>query len=129
MTISKSFATYLQSAGFGTLGTNLYIGGAPMDAPDTCMWILAGGGSPIVKNQTGEKVKQYFLSVFYRSTDAEDVDDTLHALEVNLNSPTCPQLTDFDTIEIECTSFPTDQDIDNENRTEGLLQVTITNYL
>lgn len=128
MNIAESFSTYMQSLSLGTFGTDIYIGSVPLDAPNTCWWIISSGGSPVQKNHTAEVMKQYNLDVYYRSTDSESLYNTLHDFEVTLNNPNCTQLTDFDTIEIQAISFPADQDIDNEDRTVGLLQVTIRTY-
>ena len=34
MNITHSFAQFMEDQGFGTLGTNLFIGAVPQDAPD-----------------------------------------------------------------------------------------------
>ena len=128
MNITHAFATYLQTQGFGTLGTNLFIGAVPLDAPDACFWVSSGGGSNQSRNKTGERVKSYIISIFYRSMDSEDVYDTLQELEETINSASCVTLGSYDTIEMQCTVFPTDQDIDSEERTKGLAQVTLTIY-
>lgn len=128
MNVTQRFAEYLQTEGYGTLGTNLFIGGCPIEAPDTTMWILSSGGNNIGKNNTGEKQKNYIISVFYRSTDAQEVYDTLEELENKINENLCEGLTGYAIMETETTQFPTDQDIDNETRTIGLLQVALTIY-
>lgn len=129
MNIAESFVDYLISIGFGTaLGTDVYIGGVPLDAPSTCWWIISSGGTIISRNQTGEKQKNYLLSVFYRSTDAENVYNELQELEIELNKSNCADLQEFDTIEIEAINFPTDNDIDLEERTVGTIQVAIKTY-
>ena len=129
MNIARSFITEMIAQGFGTVfGTNIYIGSAPQDAPDLCWWVIPSGGSPQAKNDTAELQKSYVLNVYYRNTDAEDVYETIQNFEIEFNRPTCRTLTGFDTIEIEALSFPTDQDIDNEDRTVGLTQITIRTY-
>jgi hypothetical protein len=45
-----------------------------------------------------------------------------------VNKNACTQLTNFDTIDMEATLLNTDQDIANEDRTVGLVQVTVTVY-
>lgn len=127
MNITHSFATWLQTEGFGTLGTDIFIGAVPQDAPDVCFWVSSGGGGNQIKNKTGEKVKRYIVSVYYRSMDAEDVYNKLQLLEETINGE-CITLSSYDTIEGECTVFPTDQDIDSEERTKGMAQVTLTIY-
>lgn len=128
MNIAKSFIEYMEIESLGTFGTDLYIGAAPLDAPDRIWWVVSAGGTPIGKNHTGEKVKNYILSIYYRNNDAEDVYNTIESFEALLNAGNCTQLNGYDTIEIEATSFAADQDLDNEDRTIGLIQATITVY-
>lgn len=128
MNISHAFATYMATKGYGTLGTNLFIGAVPIDAPNVCWWVSASGGSNTTRNKTGERIKQYIIQVFYRSMDAEDMYEKMQAFEETINSNTCTSLTGYDTIDMQCTTFPTDQDIDSEERTKGLAQVTLTIY-
>lgn len=129
MNIAESFATYMQdSLLLGTLGDTIRIGGIAQDAPTTCWWVVLSGGTPQPANSTGELKKNYVLDVYYRAMDQKTVYDALSSLEETVNSGNCTQLSDFDTIDIRATLFATDQDIDNEERTVGLLQVTITTY-
>ena len=129
MNIAGSFVSYMISVGFGTtLGTDVFIGGVPQDAPSTAWWVVSQGGTLVLTNQTGEKIKSYTLQVFYRNIDGQDVYDELQDLEIELNKSNCAQLTGFDTMEIESNLFPTDNDIDLEERTIGMLQVKITTY-
>lgn len=129
MNIANDFVTLMISLGYGTVfGTDIFIGGAPQNAPDPCWWVVTSGGSPLKKNITAELQKSYVLDVYYRDIDAEGVYDIIQAFEIEMNKPTCRTLANFDTIEIEAISFPTDQDIDDEERTVGLTQITIRTY-
>jgi hypothetical protein len=128
MNIAESFAQYMEDQGFGTLGTDLFIASVPQNAPDSCWWIVLAGGAPDFRNETGEMMKDYTIEVYYRNTSAETVYNRLHAFEVETNKADCVQLTDFDTIDIQSVLFPADQDLDNEDRTIGLLQVQIKTY-
>lgn len=129
MNITRSFIDYMISAGFGTaFNTDVFIGGVPQEAPTASWWLTSAGGGVVGKNVTGEKTKTYLVSVFYRNTDGEDVYNELQALEIELNKPNCVQLSGFDTIEIEAILFPTDNDIDLEERTVGTIQVSIKTY-
>ena len=129
MNIARSFVDYMIAQGFGTVfGTDIFIGGIPQDAPDTAWWVVSAGGSPGTKNQTAELQKNYVLNIYYRSTDAESVYNEIQSLEIELNKPTCITLAGFDTIEIEATTFPTDQDLESEERTVGLLTATVKTY-
>lgn len=128
MNISRAFATYLEAEGYGTFGDDLFIGGVPQGSPDASYWIVAEGGTSTIKNHTGEKLKAYTLSLYYRSTNALDVYDNLQALEEEINSAGCPDLEGFTTVDSEAILFHSDQDLDNEDRTIGLLQVSLTTY-
>lgn len=128
MNITKSVALYLQSLAFATLGTDMYIGSVPQDGPEIAWWLTSAGGSPQNRNDTGELIKKYSVNVYFRDLDAENVYETLQELEQIVNAENCPQLEGFDTIYIEATTFPTDQDIDNTDRTVGLVQITIEVY-
>lgn len=129
MTLKRAFIAYMESLGYGTFGTDLFLNGAPLSAPETCWWVLATGGSPSSTNQSGEKLKNYIVSVYFRSTDAQEVDEQMHAFEEELNTSNCDQLEGFDTVDMSVTTFPADQDLDAEDRTVGLAQVTIQTYL
>ena len=128
MNITHSFAQYMQAQGYGTLGTSLFIGVVPQDAPDACFWVISSGGTNQSRNNTGERVKNYLISVFYRSMDSEDVYDKLQSFEELINGKQCVTLTTYDTIQAQATLYPTDQDIDSEERTIGLVQVSLTIY-
>lgn len=132
MTITKAFAQWMQDNDFATQGQDLFIGGVPADlvdkAPDTCWWIYANGGTPITKNTTGEKQKNYLINVYFRDLNAQNVDETMQTFELLVNGKNCDQLEGFDTIEMEATGFQTDIDLDNEERTVGFVQVTIRVY-
>ncbi|MFA9228860.1 MAG: minor capsid protein [Agathobacter rectalis] len=124
MNIKKAFQQFMIDNGY----TDVFIGGAP-DSPAACWWILGGGGNSISKNTTGQKQKNYLLNIYYRDLNAENVDEKLQALEELMNKNECVDIGDYDIIETEATVFPTDQDIDNQERTIGLIQITLTVYL
>jgi len=128
MNITRAFVKFLQDRGFGTFNTNIFIGGAPIDGPNSCYWVISGGGSSKSKNKTGEKQKNYLVNVFMRDMDGENVYNKLQELEELLNSASCFELEGYEVIEVEATTFPTDQDLDMQERTVGLLQATLTIY-
>lgn len=128
MNVARSFVTFLEDEGYGTFGTNIYVNVVPKEAPDTCIWVTKEGGAPETTNQTGEMVKNYILNVYYRSLTDQDVYDTMQAMEELINSDACTQLSGYDTIDMQATQFPVSEDIDDENRSIGLLQVTLRIY-
>lgn len=127
MNIVKSFADYMENNGYGVFGVNLFIGGAPSEAPSTCWWLLSGGGGAKSKNATLGKQNSYIVSVFYRNSDTDDVYEKLQALSDMINNSQCVDF-DYELIEAEATLLPTDEDYDSEERTVGTIQVTITVY-
>ena len=124
MNIKKAFQQFMRANGY----TPVYIGGVPQDAPAVCWWITGAGGLNIGKNKTGEKMKNYIISVYYRDPDAEQVDEKLQQFEEFINADNCVDIGNYDIIETEATVFPTDQDLDNQDRTVGLIQITLTVY-
>lgn len=131
MNLVQAFATYLDNdLGIATLGQDLFIGRAPSsnEVSDDIWWVLSNGGGPIKKNDTGESMKSYQVEVYYRHTNDKIIEDSMFQLEEALNCDGCTQLTGFDTIDIEATTFPIDDDFDSEDRRVGLLQATILIY-
>lgn len=128
MNIARSFVTHMESLALGTFGTNIFIGGVPENAPSTCWWVITAGGASAPKNNTGERIKAYTVNVFYRNMDAEVVYEQMQALEEEINSKNCTQLTGYDTVDMTAIAFPADQDLDIEDRTVALLQVGLTTY-
>lgn len=126
-TVTEAFAKFLEDNSVATFGTDLFIGNVPTQ-PDTLYYLITAGGSPVSKLTTGERVKQYFISVYYRSLSGKDIERKLFALEELINTPGCVQLEGFNTHEVEATQFPSDEDNDNEERRIGMLQVNIKIY-
>lgn len=131
MTIAKAFSDYLVNAGVcQALGTDLFIGTAPSSnkVVDAIWWIKISGGSKQTKLASGESIKNYLVEVYRRSRDYQQVNDDMESLEELLNCNGCVQLEGFDTLQIEATSFPIDNDLDSEDRKVGLLQATLSVY-
>lgn len=129
MNIAESFARYLDTElSLGTFGTDIKVGAVGNSDPVPCWWVVLSGGAPSTVNETGELTKNYILDVYYRNIDQKTVYDQMSSLEENINKAHCIQLQDFDTIDMKTTIFSTDQDLDDQDRTIGLLQVTITTY-
>lgn len=129
-TISEAFIEFLQSKGIATFGTDLFLNQVPnsLTTQDQVYWVITSGGSPIQRLRTGEKVKQYFFSVYYRSRSGKDVDRKLFTLEELLNCAECVQLTNFEVIDVQAEQFPSDSDLDDEERRVGFLQANIKIY-
>ena len=129
MNIVESFASWLEQNSFGTLGSSIFIGVAPLNAVDPIIWLVANGGFNQVKAVTGSKIKSYTISIYYRSTNAQDVYNFIEAIETAINSAGCITLNGYDVVEVETIAYPTDQDLDDEDRTVALVEVTIRTHL
>lgn len=129
MTVQRALAQWMEDNGFGVFNTDLFIGSIPFEKKvNAGWWIVGGGGSPQIRAQTGEKTKAYIFSVFYRNTDAEDVDEKLQALEELANSKACHSLNGYETVDLEASGFQSDSDLDIEDRTIGSVEITATIY-
>jgi hypothetical protein len=130
MSLASAFAPYLATQSGSTIGQDLFIGQAPSSnkVPDAVWSVTSSGGSKAITLQSGESVKSYLLEIRYRNRDYETVYDKLHALEEALNAGDCTQLSGFETLSIEATTFPVDEDLDSEDRKLGLLVATVLTY-
>ena len=130
MTISQSFVEFLESKGFGTFGQNIYLYRVPNSkkTQTELFWIVPTGGTPTRRNRTGELIKAYQFSLYYRSMSAKKIDEVLNQAEEMLNCATCVQLNGFELVDIQATQFPISQDLDSEDRVVGLLQVQLQVY-
>lgn len=128
--LAKDFAQYLEDNGFGTVGVDLYVGNVPLgtDYPDDVMWVTLNGGFVSRRNTTGESIKEQNVGVYYRSFNYQQVYDTIQSIEETINSDGCSQLDNFTVLDMVVTTFPIDQDMDNEDRKVGYLEVSLTLY-
>lgn len=130
MTVLQSFIQFLEQQGCGTFGQNIFAWRVPnsLKTPTDIFWVIPSGGMPSSSNQTGEKIKDYQFILYFRSNEAKKVDATLNALEETLNCSGCVQLKDFELVSMVATQFPSDQDLDSENRVVGFLQIQLSVY-
>jgi hypothetical protein len=134
MNVVRAFAQYLGDAGVATLGRNLFISRVPSSKklrdegidPNRIFWLKAGGGSPVSKSVNGSSTKNYIIEIYLRDLEADDVNETLQELGDDLSCAGCVTLEGYDVMEVGTNGPWSDQDLDNEERTVGLLQVTIT---
>lgn len=129
MNVTDDFTNYLTTVTGATLGQDLWIGIAPStnEVTDPVWWVRSSGG---IKNKTstGEAMKQYVVNVYYRSKSIKDVYDQLQSLEETINSDGCTQLTNYDTVDIEAQVLTVDEDLDNQDRMVGVLEILLTIY-
>jgi hypothetical protein len=125
MNLARAFVDYLEDVTATTFGQDIFLGGAPLDADDAIWWVTANGGTIEKALQTGENLKSYQFNVYYRDLIEQNVYDKLQDLEETINSDGCTQLDGYDTIDLSAGLLMVDQDIDDEDRKVGLLQVNI----
>ena len=130
MTITQAFIQWLEAQGVATFGQDLYLRRVPdsKKTPSSIYWVIPNGGFPLGKNKTGEMLKLYTFVVNFRSTSAREVEEKLFALEELVNCENCLQLDGFEVVDVEASIFPSDSDIDDEDRETGFIQVNIQTY-
>lgn len=130
MTVFQSFIKFLEQKGCGVFGQNIYAYRVPNSkkTQTELYYLIPSGGSPVRKMPTGQTVKLYQILIYFRSNSAEKVDNTLNALEELLNCSGCVELEEYELVGIEATTFPTDQDLDSENRMVGMIQCQLQVY-
>lgn len=130
MTISQSFVKFLEEKGYGVFGQNIYLYRVPNSkkTETEVLWVIPMGGYPSSRNRTGELVKAYQMTIYYRSNSAKKVDEVLNDLEQTLNCSQCVNLEGFELVSIGATQLPTDQDLDSENRMVGTISCQLEVY-
>lgn len=130
MTLAQSLGQYIENLGLATLGQDLIIGRAPSskEVTDDLWWMISNGDGTVKKNKTGEYMKAFQFLVYRRSRNYRQIDEDMQSLQESLDCDGCTQLDGFDTVDMEASLFPTDDDLDSEDRKVGLLQVNIRIY-
>lgn len=130
MNIAEAFTDYLEQITGSVLGQDLFIGQAPSTnkVPDDIYWIVASGGNINTDTTTGEKLKNYTIEVYKRSRDNRTIYDDMQDLEIELNCLSCIELSGYEVVDIEAYTLSIDNDLDNEDRKVGLLQVNLIIY-
>lgn len=127
MNIIESFAEWLEDQSVATLGQDLFISRA-RTKPSTMYWLIAQGGNSGPKNVNRGTQITHTIAVYYRNTNPQAVYDELHELQEMVITEGCLELDGFVIVSVETTGPFTDQDLDNQDRTVGLLQINITTY-
>lgn len=129
MNVARAFADYLATVKSLTLGQNLFISRVPSSnqvGNRTVWWIKANGGTVVSRGVQGSAVRQYLIEIYCRDVSAEGLYETLQALGDSLTTAGCMTLAGYDVIHVDTNGPWTDQDLDSEERTVGLLQVKLT---
>lgn len=124
-TVGEAFVKFLEDQGFGTFGTDLFLGQVPLEAQDEVWLVIVAGGSPDLVTADGGMVKVYTFNVYRRSLVGKEIERQLFSLEETLNCTTCVNLDGFETIYSRATQFAQDNDLENENRRIGLIQAQV----
>lgn len=124
MSTVEDFVQLIENEGFWELGRDCFIGGVEPDKPEDCWWVLSAGGRAGNRSVTGERKKEYILTVFYRDRNQRVVYNEINRFEELVNGLECPELGSVP-VSIEVTAFPVDNDRDFEDRSIASVQVTI----
>lgn len=124
-TVGEAFIEFLQDKGYGTFGTDLFLGEMPLDAPDEAWLVTVGGGNPEMVTLDGAMLKLYTFNVYRRSLAGKELERKLFSLEETLNCASCVNLSGFETIYSRATQFAQDMDLENENRRIGVIQAQV----
>lgn len=134
MNVLRAFANYLQTTGVATLGQDLFISRAPSSTAkavngspvsDRIFWLKSAGGTTISKAVTGSTQKNYLIELYLRDVNTEGVHETMQDLGEDLSCTGCVTLENYDVVSVSVNGPWTDQDMDNEERDVGLLQITV----
>lgn len=131
MNIVEAFANYLvEEHELGEIGETLFISRAPsgVDTDNAIWWLVLQNSGISVKNPTGEWSQTSEVFVYYRSMDASEVYNSLEELNRELLAAGCFELVGYTIREVQTTGPFADLDLDNEERTVGVLQVSLTVY-
>lgn len=130
MNIVRSFAEYLQGVNVAILGNDLFISRAPSSSnvPDRIFWLKAAGGPPVQRSVNGGSRQSRVIELYHRDVKAEGVYETMQEIADDITCAGCVTLSGYDVIEVQTSGPWTDQDLDNEERQVGLLQITITTH-
>lgn len=127
MNIVEAFADWLQDQSVATLGQDLFISRSPK-TPNRLFWLIANGGESGDRNVNSGIRQTQVISAYFRSTDPQEVYDELHALEEMVLTNNCLELEGFTVISVNTNGPFSDTDLDSEQRTVGLLEITIEIY-
>lgn len=127
MNVVRAFANYLTNIGIGTFGQDLFISRAPAE-PNRIFWLKANGGSSVARSVTGQDQKAYVIEVFHRDTNTEAVYEAMQELADDITCAGCLALEGYEVVSVSINGPFTDQDLDNEERTVGFMQITLTIY-
>ena len=72
-TVSASFIKWMETNGYGTFGTTIFLNQIPDEAPNNAWLVVTAGGSVRSNLVTAQNIKQYSLDVTCRNVSGEAV--------------------------------------------------------
>lgn len=127
MNIVEKFRDWLISEGVTTSGQiKIHRASSGINSPDSIWWLKAEGGSDVGHTVDGKSTQTTVIGCYYRHDSAKTVYDTLELLRNTVVDAGCFTLSGYRVVEIPTTEGPfVDQDIDDEKRKVGYLQVRL----
>lgn len=130
MNIIHAFKDWLVDQSVTTSGQiKIHRASSGTKSPDELWWLVAEGGSDLGHTADGNPTQTTVIGCYYRNRSAYAVYNALELLRDTVTTAGCLVLDGYKVVAIPTTEGPfTDQDIDDEDRTVGLLQVTLTTF-
>lgn len=122
--IVEAFRDWMETESLATPGQDLFISKAPTGT--TAYWLVASGGNTGVRYPNGGGITDTTISVYYRDPEPKNVYDNLEALRDSVECAGCLELEGYTVVSIYTTGPFADQDLDSEDRTVGLLEITLS---
>ena len=128
MNLIEKFRDWLVTSSVTTSGQiKIHRATAGTGSPDELWWLKAEGGSDLGHTVDGNSTQTSVIGCYYRNRSAKEVYDALEDLRDSVVCAGCLQLDGYRVVEIPTTQGPfVDNDIDDEERAVGYIQVTLT---
>lgn len=83
MSLPGDIASFLQTSGLGTVGTDIFVGELP-ESPDNCISIFQSGGEPPI-DQGMDTIDRPGLQVIVRNSSYESCESTILSVQSLIN--------------------------------------------
>lgn len=126
MTINQAIINFLENAGCGTFGTDLFQNVVPnsLKTPVDLWWFAQGQATVSRRLVTGEDIQRFPYTVYYRSKSQKNAEQKIFDLAKFIAGCRCYNLDEFSTVEVQLTSAQQGMYIDAEERFVFSLQFT-----
>lgn len=130
MTINQAIIKFLENAGCGTFGTDLFQNTVPnsLKTPVDLWWFSQGQATVSRRLVTGEDVQRFPYTVYFRSKNQKVAEQKIFDLAKFIAGCRCYDLENFQTMEVQLTSAQQGMYIDAEERFVFSLQFTAILY-